>query len=276
MTARTCGVGLLGRAGLLALVAPMLAPNPPTQQFRDHPYAPPMGVHMVGPNGRLHAPFVYSLRLVDRPSHRFETDKTSPQALVWFRDGSLLQVADREDGPLLLLGADELGRDVWSRLVLGTRTSLGVAVTAAIVALVFGALWGAAAASAGGWMDEILMRIADFTVMLPALYVLLVMRTALPEILSSTQVFLTMTAVFAAVGWPYVARGVRGIVLSEQQQDYTMAARGLGVSGLALVGRHFLPRPTECWPSKPGCSSRVLSSPRRPCHMSALGFLWTR
>ena len=241
MNARMCGGAVLACAALLALVAPVVAPNPPTQQFRDHSYAPPMRIRLVDADGRLRAPFVYPLRLVDRPRHRFETDTSAPQSLAWFYTGSLLQVSSQEEGPLLLLGADELGRDVWSRLVLGIRMSLGVAVAAAIVALIVGALWGAAAASAGGWTDEILMRIADFTVMLPALYVVLVMRTALPEVLSSPQVFLTMTTVFAAVGWPYVARGVRAVVLSEQQQDYTLAARGLGVSNIALLTRHFLP-----------------------------------
>lgn len=241
MAPRILGYSVLGLAVLLVVAGSFIAPNPPDRQFRDHLYAPPMRVHVVDEDGHLRAPFLYPVRVVDRANRTFVEDRTVRQPLVWFRGGSLVRVLNPQAGPLLVLGGDDLGRDVFSRLVLGTRASLGVAITAAFAALLVGGLCGGLAGSIGGWVDEILMRIADFTLVLPALYVVLVLRTVMPEVLSFGQVFLTMTGVFAVVGWPYVARGVRAVVLSEQRQVYTLAAKSVGVSRWRLLTRHLLP-----------------------------------
>ena len=130
---------------------------------------------------------------------------------------------------------------MFSRLILGSRASLGVALVAALVALVVGSLCGAAAGGFGGVTDEMLMRVADLVLVLPALYVVLALRAVTPLVLSAVAVFALMTGVFAVVGWPYVARGVRAIVASELQQTYTMAARSVGVGQWRLMTRHLLP-----------------------------------
>ena len=114
-------------------------------------------------------------------------------------------------------------------------------MVAALVALLVGALCGAAAGTLGGLTDEVLMRLADFVLVLPALYVVLALRAVTPLVLSSFAVFALMTLVFAVVGWPYVARGVRAIVISERRQEYAMAARAIGVGRWRLLTRHLLP-----------------------------------
>ena len=152
------------------------APNSPRRQFRDHLYAPPMRPRIVDESGSLRAPFVYPLRLVDRVERRYEEDRTRRLPLTWFTAGRLVQVDSPDDDPLLLLGGDHLGRDVFARLVLGARLSLGVALTAALGALIIGALLGAAAGATGGLTDEVLMRTADFVLVLPAIYVVLALR----------------------------------------------------------------------------------------------------
>lgn len=238
---RAAGVSILLATAVAAAAAPVIAPNLPAEQFRDHLYAPPMRVHVFDDGGRIRPPFVYPIVLVDRLERRFEEDRTRVRTLVWFADGQLVQVADPADGPLLLLGADQLGRDVFSRLLRGARASLGVAVVAAILALLVGGLFGAAAGTVGGLTDELLMRLADFVLVLPALYVVLALRSVTPLVLSSFEVFALMTGVFAVVGWPYVARGVRAIVVSERRQDYALAARAIGVGRWRLLTRHLLP-----------------------------------
>lgn len=241
MTIRRVGLVGLGATAVVALLAPTIAPNPPGVQFRDHLYAPPMPIRIIDDAGRVRAPFVYPLRIVDRLERRFEEDRSVRQPLVWLRGGHLVQVADRDRGPLLLLGADQLGRDVFSRLVLGARPSLGVAAAASLLALLIGAVVGAVAGIAGGWPDELLMRAADFVLVLPALYVVLALRAVTPLVLPSFAVFVLMMVVFAVVGWPVVARGVRAVVRSEREQDYALAARGLGVGPWGLLFRHLLP-----------------------------------
>jgi peptide/nickel transport system permease protein len=134
-----------------------------------------------------------------------------------------------------------LGRDVFSRVVVGTRLSLGVAVVAAALALLIGALAGALAGYAGGWPDAALMRIADLVLVLPAIYIVLALRGALPLVLTPREIFAALVIVLAAVGWPAAARGVRGIFLVERTQEYAEAARALGAGPLRIIGRHLLP-----------------------------------
>jgi peptide/nickel transport system permease protein len=141
---------------------------------------------------------------------------------------------------MLVLGADPLGRDIFSRLVYGARLSLGVTGLGAAGALAIGAAVGALAGVAGGLLEAVLMGIADFMLVLPAVYLLLVLRAVMPLSLEWTTVFVLMAVLFAAAGWPRVARGVRGIVATERTRDYAQAARAIGAGPIRLAG-HLLP-----------------------------------
>ncbi len=236
--ARTAGIVLLVLAGFAALGAPVLAPNDPGTQFPDRAYAPPMRVHLRDAGG-WHAPFVYRQVLQDRVMRQFGADRRNRTSLSWFREGRLLSVQSA-GGPLLLLGADALGRDVFSRLLYGARESLGVAFLGALGALALGALAGALAGALGGRTESVAMLIADFVLVLPGVYLVLALRAALPPVLSAGAVFWLMSVLFAAAGWPHVARGVRAIVASERTRDYAEAARAAGAGHLRLV-RQFVP-----------------------------------
>jgi ABC-type dipeptide/oligopeptide/nickel transport system permease subunit len=144
--------------------------------------------------------------------------------------GRLVQSSDDSRAPLLLLGSDSYGRDVFSRLLFGGRVSLGLAVIAALCALVLGASVGGLAGYAGGPADDVLMRASDIVLVLPAMYVALALRSVLPLVLSPRVVFLLLAGIFAIVGAPFFARGVRAIVRSERRQDYAVAATSLGAS----------------------------------------------
>ena len=173
MTARVIGLSSLSLVALLSIAAPVIAPNDPSEQFRDFLYAPPMRIHLIDDDGGLRAPFVNRLELADQLARRYGEDRSRPRPLVWFSDGRLVQVTSPDEGPLLLLGADALGRDVFSRFLFGARASLSVALVAAIVALIAGTGVGAIAGVSGGAVDEVVMRIADFVLVLPAIYVVL-------------------------------------------------------------------------------------------------------
>jgi peptide/nickel transport system permease protein len=243
--ARRAGVAIGVLLAAFAVAGPWLTRNRPAEQFADSVYAPPMRPRMIEQSAdgarRLRPPFVYALRLENRLEHRYVEDRTRPMPIRIFQDGVLLSVDGSHGSPWLPLGADALGRDTFARLAWGTRLSLGVACGAALVALLFGALIGGAAGFAGGVIDDGLMRIADVVIALPAVYVVLALRAAMPIVLTTTEVFWTMVLVLAAVGWPFPARGVRAIVSAERVREYAEAARALGASRTRLLLRHLLP-----------------------------------
>jgi peptide/nickel transport system permease protein len=232
------GALLLVLIAVIALSAGALAPNDPTRQFPDYEYAPPMRPHVVDDDGAWHWPFAYPVRLVDRLERRYVEDRSRRIPLA-FRPG--LRAADDSAGPWLLLGGDDVGRDVFARLLGGARLSLGLAVFAAAGALGLGSFVGALSGFAGGRLDELLMRTADFVMVLPAVYVVLALRSVMPLVLSTTRVFWTMAGVLALAGWPYCARGVRAIVAAERRKEYAESAMAAGAGRMRILLRHLLP-----------------------------------
>jgi peptide/nickel transport system permease protein len=233
--ARRGGAALIVVCGVLTLLAPMLAPNPPSKQFDDRSYAPPMRVHLWH-DGRWQGPFVYPQVLRNRLMREFDEDRSTPAALRWFANGKVVSI-DPSHGPLLLAGGDALGRDVWSRLLLGARRSLGVVLVGVAGALVLGITIGGLAGTVGGRVDDWLMLAADFVIVLPGAYLVLVLRSVLPIVLEPAEIFAWMAVVFAFAGWPHVARGVRAIVAAERAREYAEAARASGAGQLRLMSQ---------------------------------------
>jgi ABC-type dipeptide/oligopeptide/nickel transport system permease subunit len=138
-------------------------------------------------------------------------------------------------GAKFLLGADEFGRDILSRVIYGTRVALLVGALSVLIALGIGLALGSAAGFAGGWTDTLIMRAMEILLAFPYLLLAIAVVSALgPGVLNTT----------IAVGiWgaPTVVRLVRGSVLSLRESEYVTAARALGAGGVGLVTRHVLP-----------------------------------
>ena len=235
---RLAGGALLAAILLLAAGAPLVTPHTAVQQFAGFENAPPMLPSLRGQSG-FRAPFVRPLRLASRLERRFvETGTEKP--IRWFSGGALLAI-DETEGPWLPLGSDPLGRDVLARLLYGARISLAVAALASLGALMLGVLVGAPAGFAGGRLEGVLMAVADLVLLLPAIYVALALRSALPLVLSVQQVFWTLVLVFAALGWPIAARGVRAVIALEKGKEYAEAAYSAGAHPLRILLRHLLP-----------------------------------
>ena len=133
------------------------------------------------------------------------------------------------------LGTDIQGRDVWARLVYGARVSLSAGIVSQAIALLIGLTMGLVAGYYGGWVDELVMRLADVTLAFPTLLLLIAMAAALQPSLG--VVFLTI----GIVGWAGMARLVRGQVLVVRQLEFVQASRALGARDLRVVLRHVLP-----------------------------------
>jgi peptide/nickel transport system permease protein len=237
---RGLGVALVVLALLAAVSAPVVAPNVVDAHFAGLLNAPPTVVRVTGEDRAWHAPFIYRWRLVNQLEQRYEEDRSARVPVAWFSGGRVAGSSDAT-APLLLLGSDSYGRDVFTRLLFGARTSLALAAIAALGAMLVGAALGGLAGFAGGVTDDVVMRATDFVMVLPAIYVALALRSVLPLVLTAPQVFALLAAIFAVVGAPFVARGVRAIVRSERRLDYASAAQALGASDLRLLVRHLLP-----------------------------------
>ncbi|MDQ1912749.1 ABC transporter permease [Paenibacillus sp. GD4] len=133
------------------------------------------------------------------------------------------------------LGTDQVGRDVLSRLIYATRVSLTVGIVTVALYVVIGAAIGAVAGYLGGWFDMAVNRVMDVFMSFPQLMVILVLVTVLGTGLSNIII------VLALLGWPAVARLVRGSVLSLRQTEFVKAGIALGLSTPRLVFGHILP-----------------------------------
>jgi peptide/nickel transport system permease protein len=190
------------------------------------------------PDMTLAPPSLSRRALVERlpPTYR---SLDEPLPLTWF-SGPLVRSADPAE-PLLPLGSDSLGRDQWTRLLYGARLSLGLAAAGVVGSLLVGTLVGLIAGRKEGWIDAALMRLADLFIAWPALYVVLVLRAALPLTLPFVTLFTMMAMVLALAGWPIVARAVRAITAAERSRESVLAAEAAGASPTWILRRHLLP-----------------------------------
>lgn len=148
-----------------------------------------------------------------------------------------------------ILGTDELGRDVLVRLIYGTQISLGVGILVALASSMIGLIIGCLAGFYGGFWDTLLMRITDSLLSLPLLPVLIVMaaidftKTPILKhiITQQNQAVLKLVVILCAFSWMWVARLVRGSILSLKEREFIMAARTLGASDITIMTRHIIP-----------------------------------
>jgi peptide/nickel transport system permease protein len=235
------GTALLALVAGLTVFAPALTLHGPSLTHRDHVLAPPMPVRLHDAAGEWSWPVVYPVRLTDRLARTYAEDRSRPVPVAQ----ALGAAAAAAGTPWFPLGTDSLGRDVWSRLVNGARLSLALSLVATTGALLLGLLAGGIAGYAGGRTDTLLMRLCELVMVVPALYVVLALRAALPLVLPAAALFTAMVALLAVVGTPQVARSVRAVVLGERGRDYVEAARAAGSGHARILARHLLPAARE-------------------------------
>ncbi|MBF0426530.1 MAG: ABC transporter permease subunit [Magnetococcales bacterium] len=226
-----------------------------------HPYPPSgpadLGVPLGEVTGGDRVGFVDRLRLEPIPYHysvvatdgvdaapRFATRIVQPVPAITLEAAQKLrpnvQVGETITLPFHPLGLDYLGRDLLARLLLGARTSLFIGIIAPLCSVLLGALYGGIAGYQGGWLDEWLMRFADFVVALPFLLFMILLRIAF-GITSGESGIVPMLIAMILLGWPGAARLVRGQVMQLREQGFVQAARLFGGGGGYILWRHLLP-----------------------------------
>ncbi len=140
-----------------------------------------------------------------------------------------------------LLGTDRLGRDQWSRLMYGTRTSLSIGLISVIISTILGILLGGLSGYYGGTTDMVIQRLIELLQSLPAVPIWLALSAAMPRTWSVEQTYLAITIILALIGWTTLAREIRSRFLSLREEDFVVAAKLTGSKEARIVFRHMMP-----------------------------------
>ncbi len=139
------------------------------------------------------------------------------------------------------LGTDVLGRDMWSRIVFGSRVSLSIGLVGVLLTLVLGVTLGGLSGYYGGWVDTVIQRIIEITRSIPTLPLFIALSASVPKDWSVYRIYFIVTLIIAMFVWTEMARVVRGRFLSLREDDFVTAARLSGATDLRIIFRHMLP-----------------------------------
>ena len=251
------GGGVLAFLVIVSLFAEFTAPYTPQERTAKYAQGRPMGFHFIDEQGSFHLrPFVYArvtkrdkvtLRLVPTVDTttkwpiKFFVRGDRYKIWGWFKSNLHLFGVEGKGAFLHLLGTDQLGRDMFSRLLYATRTSLSVGAIGVLLSFVLGITFGGIAGYFGGMVDNLIMRTIEFIRSIPTLPLWLALAAASPRDWTALQVYISITAILALIGWTHLARRVRGKLLSLREEDFVLAARLSGCSHTRIVVRHMLP-----------------------------------
>lgn len=240
----------------IVLFAEFFAPYDAFQRHSSHLLSPPTAIRFVDAEGNFSLrPFVYKMTneldrqtfqrtYVEDTSEKFYVQlfvEGTPYKLLGFIDTNIRFIGVQEPGKLLIFGTDSLGRDIFSRMLLGARTSLFVGLLGLAISFILGLVFGGISGYYGGTVDLFIQRVTEFFQSLPTLPLWMALAALVPPDWSSIQVYFGISSVLAIIGWTGLARIVRGKLISLREEDYVMAAHLSGVSEPAIITRHLLP-----------------------------------
>lgn len=233
---------IIGLFVFFAIFADFIAPYPYALQDRKSPFHPPTRIHIIK-DGRLTWPYVNLYDMKDPVFKVYEERKDVSCKLRFFRKTSHTFKVLSVDEPckLYLLGTDKLGRDIYSRIVYGSRVSLTIGFVGVSITFILGSIIGGLSGYFGGRIDSSIMRLVEVLLAIPTFYLMLSLRSVFPLTMESFHLFLMVIFILSFLGWAGLARVIRGMVLSIREKEFVQSAKIYGASTLRILRVHILP-----------------------------------
>jgi len=265
------GFWLLAVLYFLMIFADFIAPYDQAFSDGEKNFHPPVAIHFIDAEGHFHlTPFVYntierpkfSRHYLPDPSHRYpihffyKNTTLVEHSLLFLFPTSVHLLGVDEPARIFIFGTDDSGRDVFTRILYGSRVALTIGIIGVLVSYALGVLIGALSGYyAGkpiplgwwkGWkpsidVDNWIQRSGEMLLMFPSLYLLLGLRALIPEHLSSAKVYFLIVILLSFIRWPAIARVVRAMVLSIREREFVLAAEAIGCSNFRIIWRHIVP-----------------------------------
>jgi peptide/nickel transport system permease protein len=242
---------------LVVLGADFLAYADPNASEAQRSLMPPQAIHLF--DGWRFRPHVYGVKGVrDQRSFRrvYQTDPSQKIPIRFFAEGfeyrflglipstrHLIGVDPPLDASrtIFLLGTDVQGRDLWSRLMFGTRISLTIGLCGVAVSLVLGVVLGGLSGFYGGFTDTVIQRVIEILRSIPTIPLWMGLAAALPRDWTILQVYFAITIIISVLGWTDLARVVRGRFLAMREEDFVVSARLVGCTQMRTIFVHMVP-----------------------------------
>ena len=236
---------------LSALFAGFLAPYTLSTRFIKYIHMPPQRVRFF--NDGKFQPFVCDLDLTIDENLRkiYEPNCGKRIPLEFFAHGepyNLFGLIDTDvhlfqtsEGIVSLLGTDRQGRDMFSRVLYGSQVSLTIGLLGVALSLLFGSVLGVASGYYGGWIDDLIQRLIELVRSFPAIPLWMALSAAVPPHWPPLRTYFAVTLILSVIGWTWLARQLRGKVLSLRNEDFVLAAKLAGASDARIIFGHLIP-----------------------------------
>ncbi len=233
-----------------------IAPYDVNLRNPDLLFAPPQAIRFIDQDGRFCLrPFVYGYsqeRNMETLQIEFTVDKSKQYPIRFFHRGDSYRFiglfsTDRhlfgveEPGHFFLMGTDKLGRDIFSRILHGSRVSLTIGLIGVALSFILGCLFGGISGFYGGVVDVVIQRIIEYLISIPTIPLWMALAAAIPRNWSPIRVYFAITVILSFVGWCGLARVVRGKLISLREEDYVLAAKIAGERDMRIITTHLLP-----------------------------------
>ncbi len=239
---------------LVSAFCEFVAPDDPLRVNQDQIYMPPQRLHFFGADGFSLRPFVHPYDLTHDPKtlarkYVANTEIEEPVYLLaegapyelWGAFESNVHLFGVKEGYLRLAGTDRMGRDLFSRIIYGTRISTSIGLIGIMISFSIGILLGGISGYFGGWVDIIIQRVIEFISSIPTYPLWMALSAAIPLHWPQLRVYVAIVVILSLVGWAGLARVVRAKFISLREEGFVQAAKVIGASEMRIIIKHMVP-----------------------------------